>query len=225
MKRKLHLMFCASLFLLAFSNYASAVSVITRGLGIGSGIITGKNNTTGAQVINCFYGGGTTSAGTCSANLPSGSSLTFTVAPSTGSHFGHWNNNTGSASPCSANTTACTFTLTQDSILTASLVKPVTVSVSRDGTGSGVIEGLRAGFPATSANIKIQCGNICTFSGFSDTFILVFTGKPNTGSKFSGWHDSTGSAVVCNGKSTPCQIPIQVNTTLIGKFDKDISRP
>ena len=224
MKKNIYLFLSVSLFLLAYGENASAISVIAKGLGLGAGTITGKNNGTGATVINCFYGGGTTQtthAGTCSANLPSGTSLTFTVAPSSGSHFAHWNNNTGSASPCSAGTVGCTFTLTQDTILNAKLVKPVVVTATKSGTG--IIEGLRAGFPATSQNIKIQCGNICTFNAFTDAFTLVFTATAGPGHTFVGWQNCTGSATICNGTTTPCQVPIQATTNVNAVFRRQIN--
>ena len=78
-------------------------------------------------------------------------------------------------------------------------INTYTLTVSKSGTGTGIITSLPSG---------IQCGADCT-EGYSQGTVVTLTATPGAGSTFTGW-----SGGGCSGTGT-CQVTMNANTTVI----------
>jgi len=123
--------------------------------------------------------------------------VTLTATPASGSTFEGW---TGGG--C-AGTGPCTVTLTASTTVFARLAVPrVSLTVTREGTGSGTV---------TSSPAGIDCGAVCSASYESGT-VVTLTATPATGSTFEGW---TGGG--CGGTGT-CTVTVTGNTAVSARF-------
>ncbi|SPP64166.1 putative Thermitase [Nitrospira lenta] len=155
----------------------SAFAVTVNKAGTGLGAVTSAPNG-----INC--------GATCNVSFPAGSSATLTAIPALGSVFSGWSGGgcTGILT-CSLSTTSsvtATFTLAPPA--------PFTVTVSKNGAGSGTVTSAQPG-----NNGGINCGATCT-DQFSQGTTVALTATPVAGSVFSGWNGSN-----CVGTGT-CQL-------------------
>jgi hypothetical protein len=134
---------------------------------------------------------------TCAATYDSGTVVTLTATPATGSTFDGW---TGGG--C-AGTGRCTITLTASTTVFARFSVPrVTLSVRREGAGSGTV---------TSSPPGIDCGATCEASYDRGT-VVTLTASPAAGSTFEGW---TGGG--CAGTGS-CTITLTAGTTVSARF-------
>jgi hypothetical protein len=140
-------------------------------LGAGAGTIT--SSPTG---INC----GTA----CAASYATGTQVTLTATPATGSTFTGW-----SGGGCTG-TGTCVVTMTADTTVAAGfVVQSSALTVRMLGDGAGIV---------TSAPTGINCGSTCSTS-FSFNTEVTLTATAATGSIFTGWSGActgTGSCVV-----------------------------
>lgn len=119
----------------------------------------------------------------CSASFYSDTVVTFTAALDTGSQFSGW---TGD---CAADGLACVTTMSAAKDITATFALIThTVSVTREGNGSGSV---------TSDPAGIDCGAICSTS-FNDNTVVTLTAAVDSGSLFGGWAgDCAAGRLVC----------------------------
>src|SRR5882724_5801853 len=134
---------------------------------------------------------GITCGTSCSASFPSGTAVTLTASPATGSTFSGW-----SGGGCSG-TGSCIVTLSVATTVIATFTpQTVTLTVSKAGTGSGTV---------TSSPTGITCGATCSASYASGTAVTLTT-TPSAGSTFSGWSgggcSGTGSCIVTLSAAT-----------------------
>jgi hypothetical protein len=134
---------------------------------------------------------GITCGTSCSASFPSGTAVTLTASPATGSTFSGW-----SGGGCSG-TGSCIVTLSVATTVIATFTpQTVTLTVSKAGTGSGTV---------TSSPTGITCGVTCSASYASGTAVTL-TATPSAGSTFSGWSgggcSGTGSCIVTLSAAT-----------------------
>ena len=167
----------------------STVSVTMFGPGSG-------NVTSNPAGINC-------SSGTCSAIFVNGNQVTLTP---TGLFVG-WSVGAGNAVGCNGNTGACTFTLTNNQNLTATfnVPPPSTLSISKTGTGTGIVE-CSTGGAFTTCDPSYPAATQVTIRATADL-----------GSTFTGWINGTGS-VQCSGISN-CLVTLNANSTVTAKFE------
>jgi List-Bact-rpt repeat protein len=133
----------------------------------------------------------------CSASFASGTSVTLTATPATGSVFTGW-----SGGGCSG-TGSCELTLTTATTVSAAFAPaPVTLTVVRAGLGNGTVASAPAG---------IACGTTCSAS-FPSGSSIVLTASPATGSIFTGW-----SGGGCSGTGT-CTVSPTSTTTVTATF-------
>ncbi|MET0501933.1 MAG: fibronectin type III domain-containing protein [Candidatus Binatia bacterium] len=170
----------------AYSDPACATAAPTFTLsvtkaGTGSGTVTST-----PAGINC--------GSTCSALYNSGTLVTLSATPATGSTFAGWTGSgcTNGAVTMNANQT-CTATFNSTSqkfTLSVSVIKTVTSS----GTGNGIV---------TSAPAGINCGSTCSAIYNSGTLVTL-TAAAATGSTFAGWSGSgcANGAVTMNTNQT-----------------------
>ncbi len=148
-----------------FTKSQSVLSVSKAGTGTGA--------VTSAPVgIDCGI--------TCAGVFDSGTTVTLTAAPSTGSTFTGWSGGcTGTSTTCQVAMTAqaavvATFTLAQNAL-----------TVTKSGTGAGTV---------TSTPAGISCGATCGASFAYDTSVTL-AAVPAAGSTFAGWSGSGCSGV------------------------------
>ena len=150
--------------------------------GAGTGTVT--SNLPG---INC----GTA----CAASYATGTPVTLTATPATGSTFMGW---TGGCS----GTGTCVVTMSADTTVTAAfIVQSFDLTVNKSGTGSGTV---------TSAPTGINCGATCLFS-FSFNTPVTLTATAATGSTFTGWSGA------CTGSGS-CVVTMNAAKTVTANF-------
>ncbi len=140
---------------------------------------------------------------TCTASFTSGTTVTLSATPAAGSTFAGW---TGA---CSGNA-ACTVTMSEIKSVTATFTKIITysLSVSRSGTGSGMVSSSPAG---------VSCGVGCSATFVSGTSVTL-TATAATGSTFTGW---TGA---CTGTGA-CVVTMSGDRTVAATFTQITSYP
>src|SRR5207247_1582297 len=120
----------------------------------------------------------------CSATFASGTSVTLTAMPASGSVFSGW-----SGAGCSG-TGTCVVTMSAAQAVTASFTQMYTLIVTPAGRGSGT---------GMSSPEGINCGTTCSAS-FVGGKQVTLTATPASGSAFTGWSGAgcsgTGSCVV-----------------------------
>jgi YD repeat-containing protein len=136
------------------------LNVVNLSDGFGSGIIT--SNPTG---ISC--------GGDCSELYDENTVVTLTPMPDSGSQFGSWSGD------CDTNGTV---TLDSDKSCAAKFVKFFTLTIQKNGTGSGTIASDPPG---------IDCGGDCSES-YGANSIVSFNITPDPGSTFVGWSGPSG---------------------------------
>jgi FG-GAP-like repeat/Divergent InlB B-repeat domain/FG-GAP repeat len=135
---------------------------------------------------------------TCRAVISPGGSVTLTAIANPGSLFVGWSGSCSGTAPC-------IVTMNQPrSVRAAFVAAPRRISVSRTGTGDGVV---------TSTNGTIVCGNTCDAS-FSPAVGIELVAIPVQGSAFVGW--SGGS---CSG-SANCIISQTNDVTVTAIFNR-----
>ncbi|MBK7072171.1 MAG: hypothetical protein IPH44_07695 [Myxococcales bacterium] len=156
-----------------------------------SGTSTGTvaSNSAGGAMIDC----GTT----CMAAFPIGTLVTLTATPDTGATFAGW----GGA--CSGTTPTCSFTLTEDSSVTASFdVAQHRVTITPTGNGVGSV----------TANVGgIVCPGTCEAVVPYGTQITL-TPAAVAPSLFAGWND-----VGCTG-TVPCTFTVTQDEVIDAPF-------
>ncbi len=151
--------------------------------GTGSGTVT--SNPAG---ISC--------GATCSQSVTPGTAMTLTATPAAGSSFAGW------SGACSG-TGTCAVTVNAATAVTATFnLVPVTLSVTKGGTGSGTV---------TSNPAGISCGATCSQSVTPGTAITL-TATPAAGSSFAGWSGA------CSGTGT-CAVTVNAATAVTATFN------
>lgn len=171
-----------------FNLITTYTLTVTRA-GTGSGTVSSNPGT-----INC--------GSTCTTVLNSGTAVTLTATPVSGSTFGGWSGN------C---TTAGTVTMTGNMGCTATfnssgytLTTSVVNEVSSSGTAGGTIDSSPAG---------ISCGSDCTET-YGAGVIVTITPKPAANSKFKAWsgHSDCTDGSVTMGANKTCTATFSLNT-------------
>ena len=165
-------------------NGTVTLSVVKQGSG--SGTVTSS-----PAGINC--------GASCTASYPSGTAVTLTAAPASGSTFAGW----GGA--CSG-TGTCQVTMSASQAVTATFNSSGpsnhVLTVTRAGTGTGTV---------TSTPAGINCGATCSASYASGT-VVTLSAAAASGSTFAGW----GGA--CSGTGA-CQVTMSAAQAVTATFN------
>jgi hypothetical protein len=114
---------------------------------------------------------------TCTANLPSGTEVSFTGTADSGSRFDGWDGD------CTGE--ECILTIDSDKAITATFTEVVTLTVTRQGNGTGTV---------TSQPAGINCGDTCA-AGFDIDGTVTLTAAATLPNYVASW----GGA--CSGSS------------------------
>lgn len=134
---------------------------------------------------------------TCSHSWNYGTSVTLTATPATGSTFTGW------SGACSG-TANCTVSLNGAKSVTATFALiPETLTVTKQGTGSGSV---------TSTPAGINCGTTCSDS-FGYGTSVTLTATPGTHVTFDGWSGA------CSGTGN-CTVPMTAASSVSATFTK-----
>jgi len=141
-------------------------------------------------------GSGTVTANPSGPTYASGTMVTLTATPRTGSVFGAWYGAcSGVAGP------VCRVTMVSNAFVAAAFNIPstrYTLTIRSAGTGAGTVS------PGSST--------------YDTGTRVTLTATASTGSAFAGW-----SGGGCSGTSTTCQVLITANTTVTANFTQNSS--
>ena len=121
---------------------------------------------------------------TCSASFASGTVVSLTATPDSGSTFAGW------SGACSG-TGACSVTMDAAKSVSANFTAnpgPFTLTVAKSGAGTGTV---------TSTPSGISCGPTCSASFASGT-VVSLTATPDSGSTFAGWGGACSGTGACS---------------------------
>jgi len=182
------------------SNFTVTVTVkvtlTAANAGTGIGTVTSSSNPASASQINC--------GAACSASYESGTVVTLTATPATGSSFTSW-------SGCETVSGAtCTVTMNAARSVTATFTPQrftLTAQKTRLLSGNGTVTS--SSNPPTPN--QIMCGPYCSLSYRYGT-VVTLTAKPDLLSTFNGWSG-------CDSVSgTTCSVTIRTATTVTASF-------
>src|SRR5882672_4357990 len=168
-----------------FARQRFTLTVAVNNVGTGSGTVTSNDG----GINNC--------GASCSASYDSGTPVTLTASPATGSRFTSW-------SGCdTVSGTTCTVTMNAARSVTASFTpQTFTLSVTREGNGT---------VTSISPDGRINCGSACSASYSSGT-VVTLRATPGFLSIFVGW-----SGGGCSGTGN-CVVTLGANTTVTARF-------
>lgn len=156
----------------SFSLLSHATTVSRSGTG--SGTVTSSPS-------------GLSCGSTCTVSKSYGSSLVLTATPAAGSAFAGW------SGACSGTAPSCTLTVDGAKGVGAAFVKThQTLTVSRNGTGTGTL---------VSAPAGISCGSVCSAALPVDAQVTL-TPTPAAGSFFAGWAGACSGSGACTVSMT-----------------------
>jgi phospholipase C len=165
------------------SNTIPNFQLTVQSTGTGKGTVA--SNPSG---INC----GTT----CGTSFASGTAVTLTATPSTGSTFAGWSGACSGTGTCAVDLKAST------SVSAAFNVIPVQLTVQSAGNGTGTVASTPAG---------INCGATCSAT-FGIGTSVTLTATASTGSTFAGWSGA------CSGTGT-CAVTLTANASVTATFN------
>jgi hypothetical protein len=159
--------------------------------GTGSGTVTSS-----PSGINCGID--------CSESYTSGTQVTLTATPDSGTTFTGWSGDSdcsdGVVTMAASKTCIATFNIQQ-----------YPLNVTKSGTGTGTV---------TSNPSGIICGSDCSESYNSGTAVTL-TSAPATGSTFASWSGCTPTPT----DPKKCTVTVSDNTTVTATFQKDTNPP
>ncbi|HYD53858.1 MAG TPA: cellulase family glycosylhydrolase [Gemmatimonadaceae bacterium] len=179
---------------------------IARGGGGGGGggttyALTVTRSGTGTGTVTSNVGG--INCGTaCSASYSSGTTVTLTARPATGSTFAGW------SGACTGTSATCTVSMTAARTVNAAFNgsgggTTYALTVTKSGTGAGTV---------TSSTGGINCGSTCSASYASGTTVTL-TATAASGATFGGWSGA------CTGTSATCTVSMTAARTVTATFN------
>jgi hypothetical protein len=151
---------------------------------------------TGSGTVECNINGG--GFGSCAGPIDEGSSVEVKATPAAHSTFDGFSAGTGSAGGCEAEGSPCSFTLEEDSALTATFTQVThTLTINNAGTGAG----------------SVSCDGGACASSFPEGTEATLAAIAASGSTFTGW-----SGGGCSGTGA-CVVTLNADTTVTATFN------
>lgn len=193
----------------------------TRRLDVFGSVDPGQGTVTAdLGAIDCLLFGSSIGSGTCGADLPEGSVVTLTAAPSAGSRFTGWDVQPVPAIDCADTETTCVVTLAADTTVTAVFARLPAVTLTIDGgvTGNPGMSGGRivsdvGGLDCTPFGYRTE--GTCTADVPPGT-VITLTALPDAGYTLGSITFSAGQPT-CT--ASPCQVTVTAATTATASFD------
>jgi hypothetical protein len=136
-----------------------------------------------------------------------GTHVRVTASPAAGAELESFAG-TGSAAGCEAQGSPCTFTITENSSVSAEFALiPRTLAIQATGKGAGQVN-CQVNGGATDA----PCA-----PSYPDGTLLKLTSIATGGSEFTGFNGGSGSASACTG-TAPCEFTIKADSSLKAAF-------
>ncbi len=135
----------------------------------------------------------------CNQEYSEGSSVTLTASPDDGFRFIGWDN------ACSGTSETCTLTMTESKLAIARFEVVRKLSVTKDGSGSGVVTSFA---PADEINCGTAAG--CT-ANYPNGTVVKLKATAADGSRFVGWSGD------CSGVDT-CIVTMNANKNVTARF-------
>ncbi len=144
----------------------------------------------------------------CSANFDKDAIVTLTAMPNSddGSSFVGW----GGACTDAGTKTTCKLTLANALFASARFEQEQTMSVTKDGDGSGTVTSKVASDDAQQGQNNIACGETCAATYYNGTAVQLVA-VPDGNSLFLGWSGA------CSGNG-PCHIEMAGDTSVTANF-------
>jgi endoglucanase len=189
----------------------AGINAIMRGVG-------GSTSTFLLSVTKSGSGSGTVASSptgvncgsTCSASYNSGTSVTLTATPASGSTFGGW------IGACSGTATTCVVSMTAARAVTAafnSSTTSFTLTVGKTGQGLGTV---------TSSPAGINCGSTCS-ANFGSGASVTLTAAASSGSSFVGWSGACTGTGTCTVSMTQAR-SVTANFNTATTFSLGVTR-
>jgi hypothetical protein len=159
----------------------------------GQPLVVAKSGTGSGSVASAPAG--ISCGSVCQANFATGSTVTLTVSPHTGSAFAGW-------SGACTGTGTCVVTMNNYQYVSATFNRTgYRLTVSKSGTGSG---------PVSSSPAGISCGSACS-ADFAPGTTVTLSASPGANSEFAGWSGA------CSGTST-CVLTLNADVGVTASF-------
>jgi len=154
------------------SNFTVSATLTVTKAGTGGGTVTSSSNPAGPTQINC--------GPTCSVSYESGTVVTLTAMPATGSNYTAW-------SGCdSVSGATCAVTVSAGRSVTATFTLQIfTLTVSRANT-FGIGNGTVTSTSNPRSSGQINCGPTCS-APYSNGTVVTLTATPGFLSTFDSW--------------------------------------
>jgi hypothetical protein len=154
------------------NNFTVSATLTVTKAGTGGGTVTSSSNPAAPTQINC--------GPTCSVSYESGTVVTLTATPATGSNYTAW-------SGCdSVSGATCAVTMSAGRSVTATFTLQIfTLTVSRANT-FGIGNGTVTSTSNPRSSSQINCGPTCSAS-YGDGTVVTLTATPGFLSTFDSW--------------------------------------
>jgi Collagen triple helix repeat (20 copies)/Divergent InlB B-repeat domain len=178
----------------------------------------------GSVTVECEEGSGFESCSSPLTALPEGTEVNVRATPGSGSELKEFSgtNSAASCGPAVPAGATCSFTVAEDSVITAKFdlepVGPQTLMVEVEGEGSVSAAGSPTPVSGGIANCE-EVGGQCS-AVYAEASRVTLTATAGGSSHFVGWTTMEGDAGTCVGASTSCEAgPLVGPTKLKAVFE------
>ena len=179
------------------NNFTVRVTLTAAKIGNGSGTVTSTSSPANPTQINC--------GPTCSATYDTGTIVTLTATPATGSNFSAWN---GCDTVVGA---TCTVSMNAARSVTATFTLQLFALSARKANSLGIGDGTITSTSNPASPTQINCGATCSVL-YNYGTVVTLTATPNAISFFNGWNGCDSSS------GATCTVTISAGKSVTANF-------